>query len=36
MYVLSYIPGGERGLFFITSLFTSFLRRSATSTVLPI
>ncbi|CAA93859.1 Vesicle transport protein [Caenorhabditis elegans] len=35
-YVLSYVPGGERGLFFMTSLFTSFLRRSTTSTVLPI
>lgn len=35
-YILSYVPGGERGLFFMTSLFTSFLRRSTTSAVLPI
>uniref|UniRef100_A0A1I7UYU7 Ovule protein n=1 Tax=Caenorhabditis tropicalis TaxID=1561998 RepID=A0A1I7UYU7_9PELO len=35
-YILSYVPGGERGLFFMTSLFTSFLRGSTTSTVLPI
>ncbi|ULU05597.1 hypothetical protein L5515_014042 [Caenorhabditis briggsae] len=35
-YILSYVPGGERGLFFMTSLFTSFLRRSTSTTVLPI
>ncbi|UMM17555.1 hypothetical protein L5515_014042 [Caenorhabditis briggsae] len=31
-YILSYVPGGERGLFFMTSLFTSFLRRSTSTT----
>ncbi|CAJ0585496.1 unnamed protein product, partial [Mesorhabditis spiculigera] len=34
-FVLSYVPGGERGLRFITSLFTGFIT-SRSSTVLPI
>ncbi|KHJ95647.1 hypothetical protein OESDEN_04401 [Oesophagostomum dentatum] len=34
-FVLSYVPGGERGLRFLSSLCTGFLRKSPT-TVLPI
>ncbi|CAD6195843.1 unnamed protein product [Caenorhabditis auriculariae] len=34
-FVMSYVPGGEKGLRFMTSLFTSFVKRSP-STVLPI
>ncbi|KAK6736304.1 hypothetical protein RB195_019155 [Necator americanus] len=34
-FVLSYVPGGERGLRFLTTLCTGFLRKSPT-TVLPI
>ncbi|WKX94439.1 hypothetical protein Q1695_011589 [Nippostrongylus brasiliensis] len=34
-FVLSYIPGGERGLRFMTSMCTGFIRKSPT-TVLPI
>ncbi|PIO76847.1 hypothetical protein TELCIR_01092 [Teladorsagia circumcincta] len=34
-FMLSYVPGGERGLRFMSSIFTGFIRKSPT-TVLPI
>lgn len=34
-FILSYVPGGERGLRFMTSLFTGFVSRGS-STVLPV
>ncbi|KAK6043738.1 hypothetical protein COOONC_18757 [Cooperia oncophora] len=34
-FILSYVPGGERGLRFMSSICTGFIRKSPT-TVLPI